>query len=206
MQKIITKNFSKVIALAFKYIGNIMITKMTEGEPNLVITKSIDQAEGVVVKPVFIPLTIFTKPSRYVNKVFLHCSDSNVARHDNIETIKQWHIEGNGWVDVGYHFFIQSDGTIETGRDIEKKPASQKGHNQDTISICLHGKNKEDFTVSQIESLTNLCQTINEAYNKDITFHGHCEVSTKPCPVFDYKEVLKLDEKGKFSCKEFLDN
>ena len=197
MQKIITKNVSKVIALAFKYIGNIMIKKMTEGEPNLVMTKSLDQAEGVVVKPVFIPLTIFTKPIRDVNKVFLHCSDSNVASHDNIETIKQWHIEGNGWVDVGYHFFIQSDGTIQTGRDIEKKPASQIGHNKDTISICLHGKNKEDFTVSQIESLTSLCQTINEAYNKDITFHGHCEVSTKPCPVFDYKEVLKLDEKGK---------
>ena len=30
----------------------------------------------------------------------------------------------------------------------------------------------------------------------NITFHGHCEVSNKTCPVFNYKNVLNLDSLG----------
>ena len=29
-----------------------------------------------------------------------------------------------------------------------------------------------------------------------MSFHGHREVASKACPVFDYKKVLKLDEYG----------
>ena len=34
-------------------------------------------------------------------------------------------------------------------------------------------------------------------YNyENISFHGHCEVSKKACPVFNYKKVLDLDKYG----------
>jgi peptidoglycan hydrolase-like protein with peptidoglycan-binding domain len=44
-----------------------------------------------------------------------------------------------------------------------------------------------------------LCREIDEAYDGQVTFHGHCEVSSKSCPVFAYREVLGLDASGAFA-------
>lgn len=137
----------------------------------------------------------FSKPKRKVKKVYLHCSASDVKTHDNIETIREWHVQGNGWSDIGYHYFITKNGTIEEGRPLEKIPSAQKGHNTGTIAICLSGKHIDSFTHEQLESLVEFCKKINYSYDK-ISFHGHCEVSDKTCPVFDYKKILNLDEKG----------
>lgn len=143
----------------------------------------------------------FNKPKRKVSKVFIHCSDSDIASHDNIETIRKWHVQGKGWSDIGYHFFITKNGNIQTGRNIKKIPSAQKGHNARSIAICLSGKSKEKFTQEQFESLKKFCKEIKQAYDDKITFHGHCEVSKKTCPVFDYKKELNLDSQGyiKFS-------
>jgi len=147
-------------------------------------------------------MSLFTKPKREITKVFLHCSASNRPTHDNVEVIRSWHKQ-RGWSDIGYHFFIRADGTIEKGRDLESKPAAQKGHNTGSIAICLHGLYPQDFTVNQYDSVYGLCQAIDLAYDdRRISFHGHCEVSVKPCPVFDYRTVLNLDNLGLM----FMDN
>ena len=138
----------------------------------------------------------FEKPSRTVDRVFIHCSDSDWKHHDDISVIRKWHVEDNGWNDVGYHYFIKRNGTIQKGRDLEITPSSQKGHNNKTISICLHGR--ERFTKRQFESLKKLCLEMNTLYKGKVTFHGHKEVAReKTCPNFDYVKVLNLDKYGR---------
>ena len=136
----------------------------------------------------------FKKPKRKVSKAFIHCSDTDIKAHDNIQTIREWHIE-RGFNDVGYHYFIRKTGQIENGRPLEIVPAAQKGHNTGSIAICVSGS--KNYTDKSIEALKKLCIAINKVYNGKITFHGHCEVANKTCPVFDYKKVLKLDKNGK---------
>ena len=137
-------------------------------------------------------------PDRAVTRVFVHCSASDNHTHDDVSVIRQWHL-ANGWADVGYHFFIKGDGTIQTGRPLNKTPAAQAPHNQGTIAICLHGLTKSKFTREQFESLAGLCAELRDRYSDravTLTFHGHCEVANKSCPVFDYRRVLGLDAKG----------
>lgn len=134
------------------------------------------------------------KPQRFVNKVFVHCSDSDNPSHDNTTTILQWHLE-RGFSTIGYHFVITKDGQIHAGRNIEIIPSAQIGHNTGSIAICLTGKNH--FSEEQFNSLIEFCTQLNQLYNKNITFHGHCEVSNKTCPNFDYKSILKIDSQGK---------
>jgi N-acetylmuramoyl-L-alanine amidase len=131
----------------------------------------------------------FTKPKRKISKVFIHCSDSDIKAHDNIQTIREWHI-ARGFNDVGYHYFICKNGQIENGRSLELVPAAQKGHNTGSIAICVSGS--KEYTNQSMKALKSLCVAINSAYNGNITFHGHCEVANKACPVFDYKGVLGL--------------
>ena len=147
---------------------------------------------------------IFKKPQREIDRVFLHCSASSLSSHDDVEVIRSWHKQ-NGWSDIGYHLYITFDGRVHVGRDIEKTPAAQKGHNVGTIAICLSGLVEDDFTEDQFDSLVDLCQQI---HNKipDVTFHGHCEVSDKDCPVFNYREVLGLNEFGEYWNNNHLDD
>ena len=153
---------------------------------------------------------MFSKPSRLVDRVFLHCSASDVASHDNIATIRDWHVNGNGWRDVGYHYFIRKSGKLEEGRPIGDTPAAQKNHNSGTIAICLHGLDEDKFTDAQFDKLKELCLEINNAYDGELTFHGHNEVANKACPVFDHRKVLKLDRFGRLGLtgakKRKLDN
>jgi len=143
---------------------------------------------------------MFTKPSRRIHRVFIHCSASDHEHHDNISTMKSWHL-ARGFSDVGYHFFIQKDGTLEYGRDIEKTPAAQKGHNLYTLAICMHGLKVESFTQAQFDTLNKLAIQIEHNYD-NISFHGHCEVSKKACPVFNYRKVLDLDRYGSLNKNE----
>ncbi|KMK68567.1 peptidoglycan-binding domain-containing protein [Puniceibacterium sp. IMCC21224] len=140
----------------------------------------------------------FTKPNRRVTRVFIHCSASDNPDHDNAATIDRWH-KANGWSGIGYHIFGRKAGVFETGRDIEKVPAAQGGNNLNTIAICLHGLAVDLFTQDQFDALRDLCDQINRAYGGGITFHGHCEVANKTCPVFDYRAVLGLDAKGRMT-------
>lgn len=137
----------------------------------------------------------FIKPRRDIHTIFIHCSASDNPKHDDVEVIRSWHVDGNGWSDIGYHFFIQKDGTIQRGRDIEKTPAAQVPYNRGTIAICVHGL--KDFTQVQFDGLNDLCHQINTAYHGKERFRGHCEVSAKACPVFVYREVLGLNDDGK---------
>lgn len=136
----------------------------------------------------------FQKPARPVHVTFLHCSASDHPQHDDVSVMRRWHKE-RGWSDVGYHYFIKKDGTIQPGRSLERTPSAQRGFNTGSIAICLHGLAERNFTAAQFEGLRCLCRQIDQAYGR-MRFRGHREVAAKACPVFDYRTVLNLDADG----------
>jgi hypothetical protein len=139
----------------------------------------------------------FTKPSRPITRIFLHCSASDNSIHDDVAVIRRWHLQ-RGWSDVGYHLFVQRSGTVQPGRSLELTPAAQEGHNSGTIAICLHGLLEARFSKEQLATLRRLCDEINDAYGGRVTFHGHREVNPrKTCPVYDYRAILGLDSVGR---------
>lgn len=143
----------------------------------------------------------FLKPKRPISRVFIHCTASDRPEHDNVETIRAWH-KARGWSDIGYHYLIHKDGTRSAGRSTELTPAAQAGHNTGTIAIALHGLDRSKFTVAQFTKLSEMCREIDAAYGGKVTFHGHCEVAAKACPVFDYRAVLGLDAKGRLGATQ----
>lgn len=138
------------------------------------------------------------KPLRFVNRFFIHCSASEIELNGIYLTneIDRWHREERKWSAIGYHYVIDKNGQLITGRNIDIQPAAQKGHNRHTVAVCVHGLYEDKFNEKQFDTLKRLCLRYDELYNGNITFHGHCEVSTKTCPVFDYKSILKLDSFG----------
>lgn len=144
----------------------------------------------------------FARPNRPVHAVFVHCSASDEPEHDDVSVIRRWHTDpvqagGRGWADIGYHFFITKDGTIQPGRSVERTPAAQLGHNAGTIAVSLHGLAEKRFTQAQLDSLAAFCRAVQEAYRgRALRFRGHCEVANKACPVVNYRRVLGLGAGG----------
>jgi len=132
---------------------------------------------------------------RKINFIVLHCSDSDQASHDNIETIRHWHtlrgftgpdgIKGNS-DDVGYHYFISRNGSIHPGRKEDYVGAHVKNHNRFSIGICLSGRTFKDFHSSQFITARKLVDELLKKYNltrKDVKLHRELDAG-KTCPNF----------------------
>lgn len=142
----------------------------------------------------------FAPPRRAVHTLFVHCSASDRPEHDDVAVMRDWHVNGNGWSDVGYHYYVKRDGTIQPARPLEKTPAAQgDGHNAGTIAICFGGLTKSKFTTEQFRAGAAMVRAISEAYGDrgvKIRVRGHREVYPKECPVFDYRRAFGLDAAG----------
>ena len=124
------------------------------------------------------------------NKIIFHCSDSDLMQHDHIEVIKRWHLI-RGFDDVGYHFFIQRDGTVQIGRNLKIIGAHCKGQNIDSIGICLHGKNY--FDQRQFDTSIALAESLCISFKIPLSeIYGHRDFNRhKTCPNFDVNEEIK---------------
>jgi len=132
---------------------------------------------------------------RKINKIILHCSATPEGRHHDVDDIRRWHVNGRGWSDIGYHYLIDIDGTVEKGRPITKIGAHCSGQNRGSIGICYVGgmskdmkKAKDTRTQAQKDSLIKLMHELIYKYNKDMTIHGHNEYANKACPSFNVQE------------------
>lgn len=134
---------------------------------------------------------------RQINKIFVHCSATKPTQNIGVDEIRKMHTD-RGWSDIGYHYVIKRDDTIQVGRPVEKKGAHAKGHNSDSIGICLvggidkDGKPDANFTIGQYLSLIQLLTRLKIEYElTDEDIYGHRDVSSKACPCFDIHELLK---------------
>jgi N-acetylmuramoyl-L-alanine amidase len=128
---------------------------------------------------------------RQINKIIVHCSATREGQDIPVETIKKWHIEGRGWSDIGYHFYIDINGKIQKGRDIAKIGAHCKGQNRNSIGICYcggveaDGKTPKDTrTDEQKDALLAVLRTLKAMYPEAI-IHSHNDYANKACPSFD---------------------
>jgi N-acetylmuramoyl-L-alanine amidase len=75
--------------------------------------------------------------------IILHHSAS--PDHETLkdfDAIRRYHIDHNGWRDIGYHFVIEDvDGAAQvfSGRPVDQNGAHCPGMNQKSIGICMVG-------------------------------------------------------------------
>ncbi len=134
---------------------------------------------------------------RNINEIILHCSATPAGMDIGAKEIRDWHVNGNHWCDIGYHWVIRRDGTVEKGRPENQVGAHCLNHNANSIGVCMIGGTKKDvripednFTEAQFASLAKLVKELLVRY-PGATIHGHCEYAAKACPVFSVKEFLR---------------
>lgn len=123
-----------------------------------------------------------------LDRIILHCTATEPDHDVDVATIRRWHVDGNGWSDIGYHFLIRLDGSIEQGRPVFRQGAHTKGHNKGSIGIAYAGgvKNGEPhdtLTNCQYRSLQDLIFSLRMIFGF-MPVSGHNEYANKACPSF----------------------
>jgi N-acetylmuramoyl-L-alanine amidase len=132
---------------------------------------------------------------RKINKIIIHHSASPLIT--TVDDIREWHVHNNGWSDIGYHYIILGDGSIEDGRPITKIGAHCKGKNRYSIGVCVVG-NFENITptpqqvASMVKKINDLCATYKLTWEN---VYGHCDFSTTLCPGKSLYHVLSQFKK-----------
>tara|TARA_R100000781_G_scaffold114362_1_gene84970 strand:+ start:701 stop:1168 length:468 start_codon:yes stop_codon:yes gene_type:complete len=146
---------------------------------------------------------------REIKSVILHCTATTLERKLTVKEIRKWHVKGNGWADIGYHFVIHQDGTIERGRPIGKVGAHTWGNNHGSIGVAYCGGvekktlksldkekpkskttyvSKDTMTEEQEASFRNLFKMLEIMFG-ELKLRGHNDyTSSKDCPSFKVRE------------------
>jgi len=133
---------------------------------------------------------------RQINKIIVHCSATPEGRDVGVDEIRRWHVEDRNWSDIGYHWVVTLNGTLEEGRPEYRNGAHAKGFNKNSIGVCYVGgvdKNldpKDTRTDAQKETLRCILEDLKDRYPQ-AQIIGHRDVSSKACPSFDAREEYK---------------
>lgn len=109
---------------------------------------------------------------------------------------------------IGYHFIIDTDGSVTRGRDIECVGAHAKGYNSISIGICLRGNFEvEKPTTAQTVAMVDLIKDIRKRFpNTKITYHKDLNATACPGKNFPYSITDRMNEVQQLSVYEFQYN
>jgi N-acetylmuramoyl-L-alanine amidase len=160
------------------------------------VVKDFQKKNGLTADGVVGPSTwdkLGVTNSRYINEIIVHCSATAEGKDFTVADIKKWHL-ARGFSDIGYHYVIYRDGSINKGRDESKIGAHCTGHNSHSIGVCYiggcasDGKTPKDTrTAAQKAALVKLLKELRVKY-PNATIHGHREFANKACPSFDARK------------------
>jgi len=132
---------------------------------------------------------------RKIDSIIIHCSATPEGRDVSADEIRSWH-KAEGKSDIGYHYVIRLDGSVEQGRLEEQVGAHCAGHNQSSLGVCYIGgyasdgktpkDTRTDAQKASLLALVKQLQTSHHIPSKSI--FGHNEFANKACPSFDVQE------------------
>ena len=125
-----------------------------------------------------------------IGRLIVHHSASPLST--TTAQIKHWHTGVRGWSDIGYHYIIIGDGKVEYGRPISKIGAHCRGHNRDSLGVCVVGNNtvpEHKWSMQQVASLQDLVYGLKLVF-PNLTVRGHNEYANTLCPGVDVQKLL----------------
>ena len=145
----------------------------------------IKKIENQVIRGLLTPLKL-----EKVDAVAFH----HMANKEwDIYDVQKYHIFQNGWMAIGYNYWIGFDGTVWEGRGLNVG-AGISGHNSHVISVGLQG----DFmTQSPTEAQYKACVELYTYLKKKIPsiqkYARHCDYNATLCPGTNF-DIGKIEK------------
>lgn len=125
-----------------------------------------------------------------IHTIVIHYSATYPATTLTRDQVDKWHRE-RGFREIGYHWFIRRDGTLEEGRAEGTLGAHVRGHNSGTIGICWAGGLDRTTgpnvgvwnpSAAQVECMVRLVHDIQRRWPSAKRVIGHKDLVPTECP------------------------
>lgn len=158
--------------------------------------------DGIVGTKTWAALGVVAPCGRNIKEIIVHYTATPEGEDYTVEQIRDWHVNGNGWSDIGYHWVIYRDGSIHAGRPEHISGAHCTNHNSVSIGVCYvggcpprsvqdwNGKSKDTRTGQQKLALVKLLRELKRRY-PDAKIYPHSKFANKPCPGFDAEKEYR---------------
>lgn len=137
-------------------------------------------------------------PDSKVDTIVIHYSATPIESDFTAADIDQMH-RARGFREIGYHYFIRKDGTVETGRDLSQAGrfevgAHSKGENSSSVGVCYEGgvrhsdvnKGFDSRTPAQTAAMIKLIRELQDRFKgAKVVGHRDMPYASTQCPGFD---------------------
>lgn len=122
--------------------------------------------------------------------IILHHAAASEASAEDIHRV---HL-GNGWIGIGYSYYVRKDGTIYRGRPEDCIGAHTYDYNDISIGVCFEGNFETDtMSGAQYNAGVALLRDILSRY-PDLLIRGHRDFDATACPGSNFPmEPMKED-------------
>lgn len=106
------------------------------------------------------------------------------AAEAEMRFIQSQHRNGNGWLDIGYHFVISPQGDIFEGRPVNAQGAHAQNYNVDNVGISVMGNYMNDPVAPQVlDAIVRLGQYLKADFGiGEGAFFAHRQLNSTACP------------------------
>lgn len=109
--------------------------------------------------------------------------DFNGSNHLRLQqNMKNYHVNTNGWSDIGQHLTLFPDGTFVTGRDFDRTPAGIRGYNTGSFMIEMIGNFDKGHDKLEGKQLESALMVYNHLVRNGAKILFHREKAAKSCP------------------------
>jgi len=134
--------------------------------------------------------TSFTTISRPVPRYFVHHSAGNSCTTQSscittVRGIQNYHMNTNGWSDIGYNFLVGEDGNGYEGRGWDRVGAHSPNYNSVAYGVCIMGTfmttNPNNAALTVTQQLIS-CGISLGKLSSNYSLHGHRDGTCTSCP------------------------
>jgi len=159
----------------------------------VILRQPVDHVVADIAIPEWCPLPFVTYGKmRHIERIIIHHTAGGI--HETMESIRELHVNGRGWSDIGYHYVIDRTGGLNLARPNWRVGAHCRGYNSTSIGIAVMG----NFEENEFEHVTELGNLLREMKRRfpDAVIRKHNDYGATLCPGKHLVKWLTDFEKG----------
>ncbi|WP_301177244.1 peptidoglycan recognition protein family protein [Actinomadura geliboluensis] len=110
----------------------------------------------------------------------VHHSEGPITQ--SVRSIQDFHMDGNGWADIGYNFLVDHKGRAYAGRGWLVIGAHAVEHNTSGIGVCVIGRDGADITPAARAAVRQLYDAANAKAGRVLAKRCHSDLNETDCP------------------------
>ncbi|MCL8011706.1 peptidoglycan-binding protein [Streptomyces sp. AS02] len=107
-----------------------------------------------------------------------------------VRAIQNYHMDSNGWWDIGYNFLVDQGGRIYEGRGWDNEGAHTRGYNRSHLAVCFIGRDG-DATAAAKRAIRSLYEKTNQVVGRTLSTTCHSALDSTQCPGNDLRSWVR---------------